>query len=255
MKHHFPIAYSGNKRRECEHIFNNLNLTDIDTIIEPFCGSGAFAFYCYHYKGLKNVKYILNDTDKNLIDLYNLCKDFDYYEYKNKLDKELFNDEGEFITKEEYLKLVKKKDFKAYMISSLYYSIRPGMYNTGPIKPKKITCHDFINFLKTADVEILNQDGVDIVKKHQDNKTTLIFLDPPYINICNDFYNIGNGEKNIYQYALENNMYEKNAYIVFVLNENWLIKFIFKNWYMIKYDKTYEASKKKVIHCLIANKQ
>lgn len=254
MKNHFPIAYFGNKRRECEHIFNNLDLADIDTIIEPFCGSGAFSFYCYHYKGLKNVKYILNDTDKNLINLYNLCKDFDYYEYKNKLDKELFNDEGEFITKEEYVKLVKKKDFKAYMIRNLYYRLRPGMYNTGS-KPKKITCGDFIAFLKTADIEILNQDGVNIVKKHQDNKNTLIFLDPPYIDLCNDFYDINQGDKNIYEYASGDNFYTKDAYIVFVLNENWLTKLIFKNWHLKSYDKKYEVSRKKVIHMLITNRQ
>jgi site-specific DNA-adenine methylase len=254
MKNHFVFSYAGNKRQECEYIYNNLNFTDIDTIVEPFCGSSAFSFYCYHYKGLKNVKYILNDIDKNLINLYNLCKDYDYYDYKNKLDDELFNDD-KFITKEEYLKIIKKNDFKAYITRNLYCRIRPGLYNTELTKPKKVSCHDFINFLKNANVEILNADGVEVVNKYENKKNTLIFSDPPYLSLCNDYYNIGNGEKNIYEYVLKNNFYEKKAYIVFVLNESWITKFIFKNWHIIKYDKKYQPTKREVIHLLITNKK
>ena len=43
MKNHFLISYAGNKRNECENIFNYckflLNNNEIDTIVEPFCRS------------------------------------------------------------------------------------------------------------------------------------------------------------------------------------------------------------------------
>ena len=45
MKNHFYFPYVGNKREEVEYILNNLNLDNITTIIEPFCGSCALSYY------------------------------------------------------------------------------------------------------------------------------------------------------------------------------------------------------------------
>jgi hypothetical protein len=37
MKNHFFYSYVGNKREEVEHIYNLLDLNNINTIVEPFC--------------------------------------------------------------------------------------------------------------------------------------------------------------------------------------------------------------------------
>lgn len=70
MKNHFITPYSGNKRNEAENIYNTTkdiyNYEDIETIIEPFCGSCAYSYYL-SLKHPNKYKYILNDNDNNLI--------------------------------------------------------------------------------------------------------------------------------------------------------------------------------------------
>jgi site-specific DNA-adenine methylase len=44
MKNHFFYPYFGNKREEVEHIYNLSDLNNIDTIVEPFCGSCAVSY-------------------------------------------------------------------------------------------------------------------------------------------------------------------------------------------------------------------
>ena len=75
MKNHFLFPYTGNKRNEVETIYNKIKneITGIDTIVEPFCGSSAFSFYLSTLYPNK-FKYILNDNDKNLIELYHIAQ-------------------------------------------------------------------------------------------------------------------------------------------------------------------------------------
>ena len=74
MKNHFFHSYFGNKREEVETIYNNINLDNIDTIIEPFCGSCALSFYISTLHPNK-YKYVLNDNDKNLTELLKITQD------------------------------------------------------------------------------------------------------------------------------------------------------------------------------------
>ena len=68
MKNHFIFSYAGNKRNEVEQIFDKIDLKDIDTIIEPFCGSSAMSYYLSTLYP-KKFKYILNDNSK---EIYNI---------------------------------------------------------------------------------------------------------------------------------------------------------------------------------------
>ena len=76
MKNHFIFSYFGNKRSEVDIIYNIIKdtLNDIDTIVEPFCGSSAMSFYI-STQHPKKFKYILNDNNKILMDIYHLMKD------------------------------------------------------------------------------------------------------------------------------------------------------------------------------------
>lgn len=71
MKNHFLFSYSENKREKVKTIYDNLNFTNIDTIIEPFAGTSALSYYI-STKHPKRFKYILNDQNNLLIDLYNI---------------------------------------------------------------------------------------------------------------------------------------------------------------------------------------
>ena len=54
MKNHFFFSCCGNKREEVEHIYNLLDLENIDTIVEPFCGSCAMSYYIWTQNKDKN---------------------------------------------------------------------------------------------------------------------------------------------------------------------------------------------------------
>ena len=75
MKNHFFIPYAGNKREEVEPIYKEVEnyLEKIDTIIEPYCGTSAISYFI-SLKFPKKYKYILNDNNKFLIEIYNMIK-------------------------------------------------------------------------------------------------------------------------------------------------------------------------------------
>ena len=50
------------------------NFDNIDTIIEPCCGTSALSYYI-SLQHPKKFKYILNDLNKQLIELYTIMKD------------------------------------------------------------------------------------------------------------------------------------------------------------------------------------
>jgi site-specific DNA-adenine methylase len=254
-KNHFYIAYAGNKRTEVEKITNSLNLDDIDTIIEPFCGTSALSVYLYHNhpKG-KDFKYIINDNDKNLIKLYKMAKnETKFNKFIDKVNKLCFDKDNNFITKERYLEIINNGSYEGWFISKKYYNMRPGLYPLNRITKKYTNDKDLMNeFIRNADLKILNKDAFEVVDKHRNNEKTLIFLDPPYINLCNSFYECGG--KNIYEYLSYENPNNFKCLLVSVLNDNWICRLIFRHYNIIEYEKLYQASKRKVIHLLISNR-
>ena len=96
------FSYAGNKREQVEKIVNNIDFDKITTIIEPFCGSCAISYYISTlYPGLK---YILNDNNKHLREMFYLLKDDD----KINLFENEYNDLLVDLTKDKYNELKKK---------------------------------------------------------------------------------------------------------------------------------------------------
>lgn len=253
MKNHFLIPYSGNKRTEVEQIYNSINdnLDEIEYIIEPFCGTSAFSFYMSK-KHPKRFKYILNDNNKLLIELYETAKDDDKLnELIKTLDNLLID-----LDKEKYNSIIKINELPNYIIKQTIYSIRAGLF---PLDKKKIRKNysklkdvPIINFLKNEDIKLYNEDSLYIYEMYKDNKKALIFLDPPYLMACNDFYQ--DSKVNIYEYLYNNDINKTDALILLALEENWIIKLLFSNNKFIIYDKMYQLSKKKTKHLIITNK-
>jgi site-specific DNA-adenine methylase len=127
MKNHFIIPYTGNKRQEVEIIYKNINLDNITTIIEPFCGSCALSYYISTQQPNK-FKYVLNDLDKYLVELINIMKDETRYkEFTTKIINLCFEDD-KFISKEKYNMITKQDNLIGYFISRKFYRIRSGLY-------------------------------------------------------------------------------------------------------------------------------
>jgi len=87
---------------------------------------------------------------------------------------------------------------------------------------------------------------------YNNNNKALIFLDPPYLQLCNDFYL--DSSINIYEYLMKHNINGMLSYIVLVLEDIWIIKLLFRNHIFITYDKKYQTSKKQTKHLIINNR-
>lgn len=253
MKNHFLFGYPGNKREEVKTIYDNINFKNIDTIIEPFCGTSALSYYISTLHP-KKFKYVLNDINKSLIDLYNIVKD------KNKLIEfeKVINDKAKrILDKQSYINEIKnhKTDIYDWFISMKIYTIRQGLYKTG-YKYQFIDLQNcpIVNFLQTENIEISNKEGVDILKENN-NKNCLIFIDPPYLLSCNDYYDdAASKSQNIYEYIYDNDIKKMKNKFIIVVEKNWIISLLFQKIpNKIEYKKTYQTTKRTTTHLLIKN--
>jgi len=254
MRNHFFMPWFGNKRREVEEIINNIHISKhINIVCEPYCGTGSFSFYISSLYPNKYI-YLLNDNDQKLIELYTVAQNGESLQKLQDEVNELITD----MDKTKYNEIVKNKDSLAsYLIRRKIYNRFPGLF---PIDnrtvPKTINLIDcpIVNFLRTENVTFSCGDGLEFYKSHCDNKNTMIFLDPPYLDSCNTMYS-DNCNTNIYDYLFKNSIRKNKAYIVLCLENNWIIKLLFKNYKIHTYDKRYELSKKKTSHMIATNKK
>ena len=249
------MPYFGNKRQEVKEIYNYIqdDLTTKNIIVEPFCGSSALSFYISTLHPQK-YKYILNDNNKHLIEIYKILQD------EGKSEK-FYNDLvllSENMTKEKYNEIVKDANnnpVKWFYINKVY-NIRPGLFPQNKTIKKEfkinIESYGIIKFLRSEDIEFTNEDAKVTLIKYANNSNCIIFLDPPYLSVCNDFYK--NKDVNIYEYLYHNNIKTFHAPIVIVLQDIWIIRLLFNDDIKHSYVKTYETNKKKVNHIIIKNK-
>lgn len=254
MKNHFFIAYPGNKREEVETIYNyiikNVDMNKIKTIIEPFCGTSSMSYYISLIHP-KKFKYILNDNNKHLIELYKTLSDnIKTEKFVKDINLKCFDSNDKFINKEQYLKLIKEDNKEAYFIKQKYYTIRAGLYPQRICK--KLVYDDFIktpiiNFLKTENIELTTEDAITCIEKYTDTKN-IILCDPPYMETVNNVYQSPNG--NIYEYIYKFRNKIKNVF--FILEYMWIIRLLFQNENTEIYTKIYNGMKKKAVeHAII----
>lgn len=269
MSNHFIIPYIGNKRGEYKEFIKNIeDINKYNIIIEPFCGSSAISFNIWKDDINKDKIYYLNDNDKILIEIYKLIKNENPDDILIKL-----NDILKTITdKEIFLKEFKKKDKSIYEILFFkkYYAMREGLYpiierfkNGFKFNKEQLL---FIDFIKSDNVIISNNEWIDIFDEFKDNENALFIFDPPYMNSCNDAYDLGNIYKkniNVYEYFFNNDFNNYKSHIVFILEDMWVVKLLFKNNIKNSYFKLYQMNsmgkdkkinpKKKTNHIIITN--
>jgi len=254
MKNHFIYSYLGNKRNETENFLNNIKLDNIKNIIEPFCGSSAISFAIW-LEHQDKFNYYLNDSDKILIDVYDIMKNEtieDIEENVNRIGQNINN-------KDEWLQVLKNNDDIYHYIFFKKFSAL-GRYGFYPIDKKngynfKITkeTRQFIEFLKQPYVHITHGDWFEVFEPFKNDETTLFMIDPPYIMACNDFYS--DKKLNMYQYFYDNKIENNKAHIYLILEDHWMLRLLFaNNNILLKYAKTYQISKKVTNHIIIYNK-
>jgi hypothetical protein len=83
----------------------------------------------------------------------------------------------------------------------------------------------------------------------------LIFLDPPYIASCNNFYPQDTGEniENIYKKLYHYNLKNFKIKIISCHENNWLFKILFYDYLYgeTEYKKLYQNTKKNTVHICV----
>jgi hypothetical protein len=249
---HFIISYPGNKRNEYKYFKDNINLDGIKNIIEPFCGTSAICFNIWlEHKDKFN--YYLNDNSLDIYNIYKLMKE----EEPNKILDKLNKIKIKIKNKDDYLKIYKSNyDIYEFIVINKLSRFIVGFYDE--TRNKEIVIKftplqlKFIEFIKSPNIFISNNDWFEPFNKFKDDKENLLFLDPPYISSCNDFYQ--DKKLNVYEYIFNNNINLYKSNIKIILEDMWINRMLFKdNNIICRYGKKYEISKKNTFHIIISN--
>ena len=161
---------------------------EITTIVEPFCGSCAFSFDIFQKYGNK-YSYVMNDTDPKLIEFFK--------EIKENTSKPFFDFVSQYwnkpiLTQELYKELVAKKDedvFHWFFYQRCYTIYRGKFYPESRDAQRSFTNERFSDRDKfVACCEFHNKDYMDFMEPYTNRKDTLVFWDPPYFQSCNGYY-------------------------------------------------------------------
>ena len=254
MKNHFVFSYSGNKRQEVKRIYEAITcpgfgeglpgLEGVETIVEPFAGSAAVSYYISTQHPLK-FKYVLNDSDAKLCQLYELMKDPEALGAFEREINGLLSVPG--FGKAEYLALIKAGGLAGWFIGQKVKSIRPGLFPLRwKYKPVNFAGCPIVGFMQSEAVEVICGDAVAVLSRFDADPSALIYLDPPYVSVCNEFYHDGRN-LNIYKHLYYSRFV--NSRIFITVERHWIVDIIFAAWHKVdQYEKQYETSKTKCQH-------
>lgn len=257
---HFFRSYFGNKRTEVKYIYDILDLSNITTIIEPFCGSCAISYYIWTLNPGK-FKYVLNDNDNNLKTMYDIIiDDTKAEEFNIKVNELLYSIKN----KEDYINIIKNKDIYSWYVKHKVYAIRPGLYN--PYYKYNKSNIDILKFpisnfyrKEKDNITFTDIDANDIYIRYKDDINNVLILDPPYLTSNNSFYN--HPSLNIFNYLFKNNINDEKAYIYLIIESTFIMDKLFDNLKKITYDKGYQTNnisskggKRKTEHMILYNK-
>jgi len=123
-RNHFYTSYFGNKRSEAKYLYDLLDLTNITTIIEPFCGSCAISYYISTLHPGK-FKYVFNDNNSYLKEMYEIIIN---EEKINNFHITVDNLVHSIKCKEDFTKIIKDDNVYSWYIKQKIYAMRPGIY-------------------------------------------------------------------------------------------------------------------------------
>lgn len=258
---HFIIHYKGNKRNETIQIINHIDFNSKKSIVEPFAGTSAMSFKIYQIHKNK-FNYYINDIDDKLIQLYNLLKttpistiEENVNRVRNEILSKTISHKTIYTSNRDIYDYIFVNKYCMYGIPSIPYIDTEKYQNTKRLlKPYKISPlqEEFINFIKSPNVFITNNDFQILYEEHKNNPQSIILLDPPYINTDKSFYK--STDNSIYTYFANNLISNNKASTYVIVDDNWIMRIVFKDCNILfLYDKKYEIVHRKVSHIIFSN--
>lgn len=261
---HFPISYLGNKSKDYKH-FSDLLPNDKLIIVEPFGGSFAVSRLKYyddkykkHVNDLSQPLYKLYDAFKN--DSERINKLFD--DIKIFIDNEFikYNINGvknTFVKPHAFWEYIKNYDYIEEIKEIIKENVMVrGMLNKRP----NLKYNDFFDFCKSID--FTNSDYKIILDQYEHNKDAFLFIDPPYLDSHNTSYQNMKDKRSKEKYIIDNtemfvvlSEYIKKCEckVMIILNNNAIIRHLFKDYVKQIYKKNYDISNSKTEHLIICN--
>lgn len=238
---HFYTSYFGNKRTEVKYIYDLLDLTNITTIIEPFCGSCAISYYIASLHPGK-FKYVFNDNDHYLKDMYEIIIN----EKKlNNFQMVVDNLVNNIHSKDEYNTIVRQKNIYSWYIKNKVYCIRPGLYKVDfkydSFKSdilKAPICDFFIK--EQQNITFTSNDANECYLNYKDDINNVIILDPPYLTSNNSFYS--HPSLDIFNYLFEHSINDEKAHIYLIIEKTFIMAKLFDNLNLCVYGKEYQTN-------------
>lgn len=237
---HFPLVRLGNKQKDIKFFEKYFpDKKDITTVAECFAGSFAVIRNCFY--DVDNI--VCADND---LEFRERCKNIfnNLEEYNN--EKILINKIVEDKQKQGHKFLCTKDDeFKNIKDNIKYLDVNT-IHHKGCIKKLPIT-NDYNDLKQLYDKIKWYNDFKEVFELYKNDDKAFLFIDPPYFNSYNKDYK-GNTDKFDYTY-LYIQIYEfmkvSKCKVMFVINNIYMIDYIFKDYYKDKYSRTYQNLKKK----------
>jgi hypothetical protein len=114
-----------------------------------------------------------------------------------------------------------------------------------------LTKAPIVQFLQNERVEIRQGGGLELYQTHKDDPKAFIFMDPPYLSSCNQYYE--NTDVSIYEHLYNHPIKTAPARVLLCLEDIWIIRLLFQHDTYDTYAKDYTLTKKKTRHALIKN--
>ena len=248
----FIINYLGTKYRESIQHFegDDIDFNKYKSFVEPF--GGTFGFSRYIYMKLNkptDKKFIIYDNDKELITFYNNIKGMTKEEYEelhnkyneivNKYDKEEWHKNGFNIIRE--LKdTIEDKNINFMIV----LNNKPNMISRKCNKKANMEWFDMFKYCEFKYMNVVNE--YEYITTTHNTKDTIIYLDPPYINNCNEQYADVNIDYS--EFIINCFINKKKSNVIFVHERNFLLLHILNKYLYKSYDKLYPLRQRKKIH-------
>ena len=238
----------GSKDNDIKFFIKYLPKDDIKTVVEPFAGS--FAVIKKFYKDINKYKFHINDNDPLLFYIYQ-----NYQLYLDTLK----------IVNEEYLKYPKEAKIRKFT-ENIIPSITSNEQLTKHIIDNKVIRGAIFKITKSNNYSKIEKDILDnaiitnhdytiIFDKYKYDKEAFLFLDPPYLFSNNSGYYSQNEDADSTKILIDILDYMKVAKckIMLIINKLNIIEWMFKDYIIDRYLKTYQIGKRKSIHLIIIN--
>jgi site-specific DNA-adenine methylase len=246
----FLFGRMGNKRNEIKHMIPYLP-QDIETVVEPFGGSFALS-RIYYIDKVKNIH--INDNDDELYELYTNYKQYgDLTNTITNISNECINENNNII----YEKCIEKIKEDGIDTNSKLYNI---WFKLNVIRGRMIKLNKIKDFSESytimEKIKFTNNDYKDIFKLYQNDEKAFLFLDPPYLFSDNSSY-ISCDDTDTTQIPVDIKNFMDDPLtkckIMLVINDLALLRDMFKKYYKISYNITYQIGKKKNRHMILCN--